>query len=246
MRTSNPMFNDSMYDNTVLTEQPMTVNGTLNKLFLLAVIFSLSAGTIWYKFALGNHDLVSIAFIISLFVSIVIALIVRFAPRFVPYLAPVYALAEGVLLSAISCYFEADFPGIVVKAVSITFITLFSMFFLYRFRLIQATQTFKCVLFVATSSIFIFYLISIIATWIFHVNIPYFNNSSDPLSIGINVFIAAIAALNLILDFDFIEKGAQRLAPKFYEWYGAFGLIVSIFWLYLEILRLLARFSRNR
>lgn len=247
MRTSNPMFNNSVFDsNTVLTEQPMTISGTLNKLFLLSVIFSLGAGAIWYKFALGHFDLVSIAFVIALFATIILAFVIRFKPQSSPYTTPLYALGEGVLLATISCLFEAQYPGIVVSAVMITFITLFSMFFAYKTCLIQATETFKKVIILATSSIFIFYLISIIAMWLFKVNIPYFNNSADPLSIGINVIIAIIAALSLVLDFDFIEQGANRLLPKYFEWYGAFGLLVTIFWIYLEVLRLLARLSKNR
>lgn len=247
MRTSNPIFNDSVYDrNTVLTEQPMTINGTLNKLFLLFFVFILGAGVTWYKFSLGHIDFIAMTSMLALVVAIVLGFIIPFFPKTAAYLSPIYALAEGVVLSAISCFFEAQYPGIVIQAVSITFLCLFIMLFAYKSNIIRATDTFRKVLFLSTLSIGIFYLVSIIAMYIFKVNIPYFSLSADPASIILNIVIAVIACLNLILDFDFIERGANRLLPKHFEWYGAFGLIVTLFWLYLEILRLLARFSSRR
>ena len=247
MRSSNPMLRDTIYTNeTVLTEMPMTINGTLNKLFLLFSVFILGAAATWYKFSLGHLDFISNVSIIAFFVGLVLAFVIPFFPKTAPYLSPVYAFAEGVILSYISSLFEAQYPGIVIQAVSITFLCLFVMICCYKFNIIRATDTFRKVLLLSTISIGVFYLISIVATFFFKVNIPYFSLSADPISIVLNVVIAVIACLNLIVDFDFIERGAKNMAPKYLEWYGAFGLIVTLLWLYLEILRLLARFSSRR
>ncbi len=247
MNSSNPMLKDEVYTRgRVLTEMPMTINGTLNKLFLLSCIFVFAAAATWYKFSLGHIDFINIASIIGLIVAFILGIVIPFFPKTSPYLAPIYAFSEGVVLAYISCFFEAMYPGIVIQAVSITMLTLFVMFFLYRSNFIRATETFKKVLFVSTLSICIFYLVSLIAIFLFKVNIPYFSNSFSPLAIVVNIVIAVIAALNLIIDFDFIERGVNRLAPKYFEWYGAFGLIVTLFWLYLEILRLLARASSRK
>jgi uncharacterized YccA/Bax inhibitor family protein len=168
-----------------------------------------------------------------------VALITIFKPNLSPLTAPVYAALEGLALGAISAIAEARYPGIVIQAVALTFGTLFALLIAYRSRLIPVTQNFRLGIVAATGGIAIFYLVAIgLSFW--GVRIPFLHEGSA-LGIGFSVFVVVIAALNLVLDFDFIEKGAEHGAPKFMEWYGAFGLMVTLIWLYLEILRLLSK-----
>lgn len=247
MNSSNPILKESAFaQETVLQDMPMTLNGTLNKLFLLSSIFVFAAALIWYKFSLGQVDFVAYSSIVFAIIGFVLAIVSSFKPKLSQYLAPIYAFSQGVVLSSISCFFEQMYPGIVIKAVAITFLTLFVMFFLYRFNILRVTGMFLNVLLMGTITIGVFYLVSFIATVFFKVNIPYFQNSSDPFSIGLNIVIALFAAFNLILDFEIIESRVNSMVPKYYEWYCAFGLLVTIFWLYIEILRLLARSASRK
>ncbi len=244
MKSSNPIFKDSIYSQSyAITERPMTVAGTMNKLLILSLVMILGAGAVYYQFSLGHIDFVNMLITGGIIAGLIFAIIIAFNQKSTPYLAPLYAFAQGAALSGISCLFEASFPGIVVQAISMTFLAVFAMAVLYRAGLIRATEKFRAVIFTATVAIFIFYLISFVLSF-FNVNVPYFYVNS-PLNIGINIAIAIIAALNLIIDFDFIEKGVRTPLPSLYEWYGAFGLLVTILWLYIEILRLLAR-TRSR
>jgi len=176
--------------------------------------------------------------------GLVMALVISFKPTTAPFLAPVYALLEGLFLGAISAAFEVAYPGIVMQAVALTFGTLGTLLFAYRTGVIRATENFKLGVTAATGGIFLVYM----ASWImgfFGVSMP-FIHESGLIGIGFSVFVVIIAALNLVLDFDFIENGVERGAPKFMEWYAAFGLLVTLVWLYIEILRLLSKLqSRN-
>jgi uncharacterized YccA/Bax inhibitor family protein len=175
--------------------------------------------------------------------GLISALAISFKPNWAPVLAPLYALLEGLFIGAISAIMNAAFaesyPGLIMQAVGLTFGVALAMFLLYNFRIISATQRFKSIVFTATLGIGIFYLITMVLR-MFGVNVSFMYDSSL-LSIGISLFVVAIAALNLIMDFDMIEQGAERGAPKFMEWYGAFGLMVTIVWLYIEILKLLSK-----
>lgn len=240
MKSSNPILRDSVFEQTrSLTEVPMSVSGTVMKLLILSFFMMLSAGAVYYRFSVMQLDVVNMLMWAGLIVGFILSLIISFKPKTSTYLAPVYAFAEGALLSAISCYAEVQFPGIVIQAVSITMITVFSMALLYKSGIIKATEKFRAVILTATLAIGVFYLISM-GLMFFRVNIPYFSSNSS-LSIAINVAIAIIAALNLIIDFDNIEKAASALLPKYFEWYCAFGLLVTIVWLYIEILRILSK-----
>ena len=175
-------------------------------------------------------------------------MIICFKPTLAPYLSPAYGILEGFFLGAISAVlneaFSEKYPGLVMQAVGLTFGVALAMFLLYNFRVIKVTDKFRSVIIAATAGIAIFYLI----TWVlrmFSVNIPFMYDSSM-LGIGLSLFIVAIAAMNLLLDFDMIEKGADMGAPKFMEWYGAFGLLVTMVWLYIEILKLLSRFAGRK
>ncbi len=240
MKSSNPLLRDSILEQTyALTERPMTIGGTMNKLMILSLIMICAAAAVYYQFSLKHFDFVNMLMIGGIIVGFISVILIAFKQNWTPYIAPVYAFSQGAVLSGISCFFEASLPGIVIQAISMTFLVVFVMALLYKAGAIKATQKFRSILLVATASIFVFYLVSFILM-LFHVNIPYFYSNS-PLAIGVNVVIAIIAALNLIIDFDFIEKGVQTPLPSVYEWYGAFGLLVTIVWLYIEILRLLSR-----
>ena len=244
MRSSNPILNDRVLEQAYpVTELPMTVAGTMNKLFLLALIMLAGAGAVVYQFFLQHYDYVNIIMLTGIIVGFVCAIVLAFKNNLTKYLAPIYAFSQGAVLAGISCFFEAEMPGIVIQAVTLTFLTVLLMAVLFRLGLIKATEKFKSVIIIATMSIFVFYLVGFIVS-LFHVNFPYFYSTSN-ISIVINVAIAVIAALNLIIDFDFIEKGVNAPLPSSYEWYGAFGLLVTILWLYIEILRLLARTRRR-
>ena len=173
---------------------------------------------------------------------------IAFKPTWAPYLSPAYGLLEGFFLGAISAVmndaFAEKYPGIIMQAVGLTFGVAIAMFLLYNFRIIRATERFKSVIFTATLGIAIFYGLTLLLR-LFHVDVAFMYDSSL-LGICLSLFVVAIAALNLIIDFDMIEKGADMGAPKFMEWYGAFGLLVTIVWLYVEILRLLSRFAGRK
>jgi uncharacterized YccA/Bax inhibitor family protein len=185
---------------------------------------------------------------VGIFGGLIAAIAISFKPNWAGYLAPLYGLLEGLFIGGISAILNAAFaekyPGLIMQAVGLTFGVAIAMFLLYNFRIIRATEKFKSVIFTATLGIGIFYLLTMVLR-LFGVNVGFMYDSSL-LSIGISLFIVAIAALNLILDFDMIEQGAERGAPKFMEWYGAFGLLVTLVWLYLEILRLLSKLGSSK
>ncbi len=241
MRSSNPIFskNLNITNEAELSERSMTVAGTMSKLMLLSVVMLISAAAVFYQFSMGRFDMVNIMMWIGVWVGLILAFVIPFFPKTAPYLAPIYAFAEGAFLSAVSCRYESVYSGIILQAVSITILTVFAMAFLFMTRIIKATDKFRAVIGTATLAIFIFYLISLILM-LFHVNVPYFTSNST-LFIAINVGIALVAALNLIMDFDNTERGVAARYPVFMEWYNAFGLLVTIVWLYIEILRLLTR-----
>jgi uncharacterized YccA/Bax inhibitor family protein len=173
--------------------------------------------------------------------GLITALITTFSPRRAAMTAPIYAVFEGLFLGAVSAMFEAMYPGLVMRAVSLTFGVFFIMLLLYRSGTIRATEKFKTVIFAATGGIALVYLGSFIAG-LFGVNVSFLHGNSM-LSIGISLFVVVVAALNLILDFDMITQGTNARAPKYMEWYGAFGLMVTLIWLYLEMLRLLSKLA---
>ena len=188
--------------------------------------------------------------------GLIVAIIIAFKKEWSPYLAPLYALLEGLFLGAVSAFFEyqvasrqggyaGGYSGIVFQAVGLTFSVVIAMYLLYKFNIIRATKKFKAIVITATVGIGIFYLACMVLSWGFNANLPSFLFQGTALGIGFSVFVVALAALNLILDFDMIEQGAELGAPKYMEWYGAFGLLVTIVWLYLEILRLLSKISNR-
>ena len=220
--------------------QRMTINGTINKTGLLIVIALFTGAWGWSK-VMTTPQLLMPFFWTSLVVSIGCYIALWKRPEWGSFVAPIYAAVEGVFLGALSGIIENIYPGIAMQAATATMATVLGMLIAYRTGIIRATPMFKKIVITATMGIMVFYVISIVAS-LFGVNfsVNQFGNSSM-LSIGLSLFIVVVAALNLILDFDFIERGAAEGAPKHMEWYGAFGLMVTIVWLYIDMLRLISK-----
>ena len=244
---SNPILNSAFEQRPYeIQSAPMTINGTLSKLGLMAVLMAVAGGATWYQYALGYFDKLNVITTVGLIVGFVLAMIICFASKAMPILVPIYAFAEGAALAGLSCMFESMCPGVVIQAVALTFVTFFAMLFLYATRVIQATEKFKGTIITATFAVMIFYIINLVLS-LFHINIPMMSISDGSmLSIGVSVAITLLAAFNLIIDFDFIEQGARNFFPKEYEWFGAFGLMVTLVWLYMEVLRLLSKLNSRR
>jgi uncharacterized YccA/Bax inhibitor family protein len=252
MRTGNPALNDKTFENFGVyrrdsvnegsTAGTMTINGTAQKTFFLLLLAMGSACFTWsrtFSAAEANPAAAMPWAIGGAIVGLVAALVICFRHRWAPALAPVYAVAEGLFLGGVSAGLEASYPGIVIQAVGGTFGTLAGLLLAYQSGLIRATENFKLGLVAATGGICLVYLISLIGGF-FGFPIPYIH-SAGPIGIAFSLFVVVVAALNLVLDFDFIEQAADRGAPKYLEWYGAFALMVTLVWLYMEILRLLAK-----
>jgi len=248
MRTSNPTLSDHVFEKSRTgnaADGVMTLNGTVLKTAILTLLLITAASWSW-ELITGDHPPAwfGSAMTFGWIAPFALALIISFVPKTAPLLAPIYAITNGVFVGLISSIFEASFHGIVLTAVLLTCGILFALLAAYSTGIIKATENFKLGIFAATAGIAIFYL----ATWVlgmFGVQIPgLFGNGW--VGIAFSVFVVVIAALNLVLDFDFIENGCAAGAPKFMEWYAAFGLLVTLVWLYLEILRLLSKLrSRN-
>ena len=251
MRSGNPVLKDSTFlDLSSGTVYPgsanaMTLNGTVNKTGLMLLMLALTAAFSCSLAIVQTPDGPQLAPGAMLYIlgggigGFVLALITVFKKEWSPVLAPAYALVEGLFLGAISALFENMYPGIVMQAVMLTFGTLFSLLFAYRSGLIKATENFKLGVAAATGGIFLIYLASFVLG-LFDIKVPYIHESGI-IGIGFSLFVVVIAALNLVLDFDFIESGVEAGAPKYMEWFGAFGLMVTLVWLYVEFLRLLAK-----
>ena len=221
----------------------MTIQGTVNKTLIILLFLMLGAIWVWDMFY-NQNPLFYPMMILGFIGGLVVAIVTIFKKEWSPFTAPVYGLLEGLALGGISSIFEAMYPGIVIQAVALTFGTLFALLFAYKSRLIKATENFRLGVAAATGAIFMIYMATIVLG-MFGVGIP-FIHESGLIGIGFSLFVVTIAALNLVLDFDFIETGAESGVPKFMEWYAAFGLMVTLVWLYIEILRLLAKLrSRN-
>jgi len=239
---SNPILNNNFVENEqVINGIPMTVNGTLGKTFILFTILMASAVLVWHTFILGQLDKAQMLTSGGAIIGFVLALVIAFTKN--KYLIPVYAACEGAFLGGVSAIFEAQYSGIVFNAISATFMVMLSMLFLYRANIIKCTDKFRSILFTATLAIALLYILQIIGSF-FGYTIPGIFNSGT-VGLAFSVVVTLIAAFNLIVDFDFIEKGAQNFLPKDFEWYGAFGLMVTLVWLYLEILRLLAKLNNR-
>lgn len=246
--SGNPSFREDTYDkvgHAVDAKNVMTVNGAIGKTGILFILVFLSAMLSWnMASSLTFRSYVMPLMWLSLVAGFVLSLIIIFKQTTASYLSPVYAFFEGFFLGGLSVLVNSYYPGIAFQALSLTFLVVTIMLILYRFRIIRATQRFKTVVIAATMAIGIFYLIGFVLS-LFSITVPLIYSSSL-LGIGFSIFVVVLAALNLIIDFDFIETGAQIQAPKYMEWYGAFGLMVTLVWMYVEILRLLMKIADSQ
>ncbi|KGP74265.1 Bax inhibitor-1/YccA family membrane protein [Pontibacillus yanchengensis] len=244
MRTGNPSLSANTFDRYrgMTSENQMTIQGSVNKTFVLLLLVAATAIYSW-NMLVANPGMGTGLMLGGALGGLVFALITVFVPKAAPVTAPIYALLEGLFVGAISATYEAQFEGIVFQAVILTFGVLFSLLLAYKSGMIKVTQNFRLGVVAATGAIFVVYLISFIGGF-FGFNVPHLHEAT-PLGILISVGIVIIAALNLVLDFDFIERGAGSGVPKHMEWYAAFGLVVTLVWLYIEILRLLSKIYRR-
>ena len=249
MRTSNPALSDKAFVGLPSDETAMTLGGTVNKTAILLALAMVTAMITWnmtyQPVPAGDGYLAPNPMVMPLMIGgviggLIFALIGIFAKKTAPYMGPLYALAEGLFLGAISALFELQYPGIVIQAVGLTFGTLFALLMAYKSGLIKATENFKLGVVAATGAIFLVYLVSFVMQ-LMGLEGMGFIHDSGPIGIGFSLFVVTIAALNLVLDFDFIENGVEAGAPKYMEWYAALGLMITLVWLYLEFLRLLAK-----
>jgi uncharacterized YccA/Bax inhibitor family protein len=244
LRSSNPILKESTFTGQATAGESMSIQGTINKTGLLFLLVVVGAAWTWglshsrepaaaYPWMLGG-----------LLIGFVVALVTAFKATWSPLTAPLYSLCEGLFLGGISAVFEKSYPGIAVQAVALTFGVMFVLLLAYKTGIIRATRGFKLGVIAATGAIALVYVVNLVLQ-LFGLTGFSILYSSTALGIGISIVVVIIASLNLILDFDFIETAARTGAPKYMEWYGAFGLMVTLIWLYLEILRLLAKTRRR-
>jgi uncharacterized YccA/Bax inhibitor family protein len=251
MESKNPFFRTKSFTKTTAVgtnsyetraidySETMTVSGTINKSFILLLLLLSTALGTWFLASSGYNPMILV--IGGAIIGLILVVVSSFKPHLSPYLAPAYALFEGLFIGGISAVFEVMYPGIVIQAVGGTFVTFIVCFGLYKYNIVKVTEKFKSVVIAATMAIAVYYLI----TWLLNMFTGYqaVHYGNSMMSIGISVFVIVIAALNLFLDFDQIEKGALENKPKYMEWYGAMGLMVTLVWLYIEFLRLLSKIS---
>ena len=242
MRTGNPTLNERTFQNqgAAGAEGAMTIQGVVNKTLILLGLAVATASYTWTQFIEGNQSFAMMLGFGGAAAGLVLGLICGFKPGTAKITAPLYALAEGLFLGGISAMMEGRFEGIVIQAVSLTFGVLLVLLFVYKTGMIKVTENFRMGVAAATGAVALFYLVSFALRAFNIYEIPYIHESGL-IGIGFSAFVVVLAALNLVLDFDFIENGAAQGAPRFMEWYAAFGLMVTLVWLYIEILRLLSK-----
>ena len=239
-KTSNPALNENTFDGRVaVAGEAMTLQGTVNKTGVLLLCVVITSAWTW-GIAHSQTPEAALPWMMGGLVGgLVFALVTIFKKEWSPITAPVYSLCEGLVLGGISALLERTYPGIAIQAMGLTFGVTAVMLMLYRTGVLRATPKFTVGVVAATGGIFVVYMVDLVLG-IFGRHVPLLN-SSGPLGIGVSAVIVIIAALNLILDFDFVETGVHARAPKYMEWYGAFGIMVTLVWMYMEILRLLSK-----
>lgn len=253
VKSSNPAFTEEVYrryggQGGGVIAKPMTVEGTVNKTLILLLLAVISASFTWSQVLSPQGVSESVFPLVfgGIFGAMIVGWVTIFKPSWSPFTAPIYALLEGLGLGAVSALYEARTHGIAVQAVGLTFGVLLTMLVAYRARLIQVTDKFRMGVVAATGGIFLFMVAASLLQW-FGVHGPaaMLWYSSSPLAIGVSLVIIVVAALNLALDFDQIERGVNARMPQFMEWYSGFGIMVTLIWLYLRILRLLSQLNRR-
>jgi len=246
-KSSNPALSQRVFDRSrqYASSEVMTYKGTMNKTMLLLALVFLGAAYTWrVYFESLTPQSVYTWMLVGGIGGFITSLVVIFAPKTSPYTAPIYSALEGIFLGGLSAFFAASYgAGIVIQAVGLTFATFFLMLLVFRTGVIKVTNRFRRVVLAATGAIALTYLVSLILSF-FNINIG-FIYSGGTFGIVFSLIVIAVAALNILMDLDFIERSSAMGAPKFMEWYGAFGLMVTLVWLYIEFLRLLARVSRK-
>jgi uncharacterized YccA/Bax inhibitor family protein len=246
MRTANPALNDKVFRGLPdALGETMTLEGTVNKTGILLLCAVATAAWTWHlAMNPATLPLDYLLLVVGLIGGLIFALITTFKKTWAPVTAPIYALLEGLVLGGISATLEQRYPGIAIESVCLTFGTMFVLLLAYRSGMIKVTQKFRLGVIAATGAIFLFYMVELLLGF-FGIHFASVNGSGW-LGIGISLVIVCVASLNLVLDFDFIESGVAAGAPKYMEWYGAFGLMVTLVWLYLEMLRLMAKLRGRR
>jgi len=245
MRSGNPALNKNTFKNiSTNSSNVMTIDGTVNKTIISLLIL---IGTSIYTF---NSEITSLIFP-GLIGGFIFALITIFKKEWAPYTVPIYAVLEGVALGGISLFFNKMYPGIAQQAIFLTFGIFGALLFAYKTKIIKVTQNFRLGIFAATAGIAVAYIINMIVSWwsgsgLYFMTIGQPGAPAPMISVCFSIFVVIIAALNLVLDFDFIEEASESNVPKYMEWYATFGLLVTLIWLYLEILRLLAKLQSRR
>jgi uncharacterized YccA/Bax inhibitor family protein len=244
MRSGNPVLSNSTFTEVVERgySRPMTLNGVIHRSILLLLLVVGSSVGIW-AYSSSHPAIIYPTVMIGALGGFVVAMVTSFKRDWAPVLAPIYAVLEGLFIGGISLVMEQRFRGLVLQAVLLTFGVMFALLAAYQSRIIRPSQTFKSVIVGATFGIFVVYLVSMLLQ-LFHIGIPLIYGNG-PIGIIFSLVVVGIAALNLVLDFDFIESGVAYGAPKWMEWYAGFALTVTLVWLYIEILRLLAKMRRE-
>jgi uncharacterized YccA/Bax inhibitor family protein len=248
MKSANPALISNPFSGfgLISESQVMTIRGTVNKTAILLLLVMLPAAWVWKQFYLAGQNVAAIQtwMLTGLIGGLVFSLATIFKKSWAPVSAPLYAVMEGLFLGGISSIFETSYPGIVTQAVSLSIATLLVMLVAYQAEWIRPTERFKWGIVAATGGIAIVYLVAMVLGF-FNIHLP-FVYGSGLFGILFSLCVVGIAALNFILDFDFIEQGARGGVPKYMEWYGAFALMVPLIWLYIEILRLLAKINERK
>lgn len=242
---SNPVFSQRAMEGNerVLNSEPMTVNGAINKTFILFLCLLATSVYEYFLFLQGFSDKAMGLMMVGFVTSIISFIVIMFARKTIKFMAPVYALSEGLILGGLSVMFEQSYPGIVVQAVGASFMAFFVMLVLYRAGVIRCTEKFRSVLMISMFSIMGIYLVQIIGSF-FSLSIPGLFGSGM-VGIAFSAFVCIIASLNFIIDFSTIEMGVENMMDKSFEWYCGFGLMVTFVWLYVEVLNLLAKLRDN-
>lgn len=240
-RTTNPVFRyEEKSPGFILTGQAMSISGAIGKTVILMAVLMAAFGYTWFTTQDWSYSQLK-SFMIFVGISTLgLALLSVFMPKIVKYTGVLYAALEGAFLGSVTYFVNQAYPGVAIQAVLITFAVFFAMLFLFATRTIRVTNSMRAIIMGATVGIMIFYLIHFVLS-LFGMHIPLFAGSSSLLSIGFSILVAGVAAFGLLLDFDNIEQMSQSGMPKYYEWYGAFGILVSVVWLYVEILNLLMK-----
>jgi uncharacterized YccA/Bax inhibitor family protein len=246
MQSSNPVFSEALFDgwtidNRTQVSAGMTVRGTASKTLVLLMILTTCAAFTWTQMGQGGFN--PMILLGALGAGLVLSLITVFKMQWAMYTSPLYAACQGVVMGAISNFADQRYPGVAAQAMGLTFATTFVMLFLYGMRIVRVSQGFIAAVAAGTGALAIFYLGSFVLG-MFGVSGPMaMISGSGPFGIGISIISVSLAALNLLLDFHFIEEGERSEAPRWMEWYGAFGLMVTLIWLYVAILRLLLKLN---